>query len=399
MLVAVMGLGAWTVIRAQALTSDTLSSVAEARQYAASAVELARWWIAQDPNWRKNRVNGVWCANQPIGRGRYTVQVVNLNGPLNNSETDPVIVTATGVSGQARQKVQATLAAKVAPLTCLNAAVSTGGTITLSGATIPGLNQKVASNAGVMASNADVYANVEAVGTVQGSTYYAATTMGVTARVLPSTGVFDYYLSAGTTINRGSLPIEDGSRMIKQVLLSPARNPFGGATNPQGIYIIDCQGADVDIRDCRIVGTLVLLNPGAGSLIESEVNWCPAVSGFPCLLVRGNMALNLNNGTLKESSSLNYNPPGTPYPWPSGATNTTGADAYPSQISGLVYISGNVTTAKSPTFSLLICGGTLTSQDSLCPSYDPAYYRTPPPGFRTIQMVVAPNGLKQVVDP
>ena len=399
MLVTVIGLGTWAVVRAQALTSDTLSDVAEARQCAVSAVELARLWIAQDPNWRTNRANGVWAADQPLGQGKYTLEVVNPSGPLNNSETDPVTVTATGVRGRARQKVQVTLAPRVTPLTCLNAAVSSGGSIVLSAATLSGLNQTVASNAGVTAILAKVYANVEASGTILGLTYYGTTKAGVPARALPNAGVFDYYLARGTAIAITSLPLASGFRKITQVVLSPACNPFGGATNAQGIYVIDCLGNNVDVVDCRIVGTLVLLNPGGGSLVQDSVNWCPAVSGFPCLLVKGAMSLKYKNAALAEGGSLNYNPPGTPYPWPSGASNTTFTDTYPSRISGLVYISGNVTTATYPTLGLLVCGGSLVSSNDLCLIYDPGYYRNPPPGFRTIQMVVAPGSFKQAVDP
>ena len=45
-----------------------------------------------------------------------------------------------------------------------------------------------------------------------------------------------------------------------------------GATNPEGIYVIDCQGGMIRVQYSRIVGTLVLLNPDSVSDIEDNVS-------------------------------------------------------------------------------------------------------------------------------
>ena len=49
-------------------------------------------------------------------------------------------------------------------------------------------------------------------------------------------------------------------------------------------------GSSITIKECRIVGTLVLLNTGASSIVGGYsnndcVNWTPAYSNLPCLLV------------------------------------------------------------------------------------------------------------------
>src|SRR5262249_31714447 len=54
-------------------------------------------------------------------------------------------------------------------------------------------------------------------------------------------------------------------RIIYQKALGPGNNPLGGGTNSEGIYKIDCGGQTLLIERSRIVGTLLVINPGAGS--------------------------------------------------------------------------------------------------------------------------------------
>jgi hypothetical protein len=176
------------------------------------------------------------------------------------------------------------------------------------------------------------------------------------------------------------------------VVLSPATNPFGSQTNSNGLYVIDCAGSNIIISNVRIVGTLLLLNPGSGSAVQGNLNWWPAVANYPCLLVSGSIALNYSSGTLSDSSanSANFNPVNpnaVPYPWPSGVTDNTFTTTYPSEIHGLVYVSGNVTTSNSPVLNVLTVGGAFVGQGMLTLNYDPIFYNNPPPGFYTTQMI------------
>ena len=115
------------------------------------------------------------------------------------------------------------------------------------------------------------------------------------------------------------------------------------------------------------------------------------MSNYPCLLVKGNMTLawSTGAGTLLYELDLsggvfNFNPPGTPYPYPSGTSNLTAVDSYPSVIDGLVYVSGKVIGSTSfPAVDQLIVGGTYDPvKDSVTFSYKGNYLASPPPGFR-----------------
>jgi hypothetical protein len=69
----------------------------------------------------------------------------------------------------------------------------------------------------------------------------------------------------------------------------------GAPTNAQGIYWIDCAGNKLVIERSRIVGTLLVTNPGAGSCINNgPINWTPAVAGYPALLVDADIATDAN---------------------------------------------------------------------------------------------------------
>ena len=75
-------------------------------------------------------------------------------------------------------------------------------------------------------------------------------------------------------------------RFIYRKVLSPSVNPFSGGTNAEGIYWINCNGNRLTIERSRIHGTLLVVNPGAGSSIaHGPISWAPAVAGYPALLV------------------------------------------------------------------------------------------------------------------
>jgi len=110
----------------------------------------------------------------------------------------------------------------------------------------------------------------------------------VAARKLPSDTAFDYYLARGTFIDVASLPTSNGAKRIGEAVLGPGVNPYGLA-NPEGIYVLDCKNQKLTISDSRILGTLVILEPGTDSSIADLVSIAPAISNYPSLLVRGNI--------------------------------------------------------------------------------------------------------------
>ena len=402
MIVASLGMGGLLVVRAQTRNIDSYARTAAAREYALSAIELGLQEIASNLYWRaihKNDVGGIWYNDKTIGVGTYSLKVVNPSGPLDNSPFDPVVLTATGKvnNGIELQQVEVTLVPQTTPFTCLQTAETASLTLGLGTTTFQAFNQIIATNASMttQGSGPKVWAHVQAVGTIPANTFYQEKTQLSPARTMPDPAtVFDYYVSKGTAISYSSIP----AGVMTSVLLSPMSNPYG-ATNPQGIYVIDCAGSNIFIQKCRIVGTLVLLNtPAAATSTLSTQNYlAPAVPNYPALMVKG--GFNFQPASTSFTEPVNFNPPGTPYPYPSGVTNNTATDIYPNRIDGLIYVNGNLITQGVCTVGQVIVDGTISHQNgTVTLTTNPLYFNNPPPGFCSIKMVPSSGSWMQTTN-
>lgn len=402
LLVSIIGTGAILATRVQSRASAQTTDYESARLYARSAIELGTY-LANQANFRTTYSNGTWVANQPIGDGTLTIQGVDPNGPLNTLDTDPVNLTGYGYKGLSVHKSQATLIAKPVALNCLGGCATFGGGVSLggllSGPTVD-CDQPLSTNGGFTALTSVIngpiqYAGLLSLNLLTGGSY---TTKSISALTLPAGTVFDYYKAHGTSIPLSSLPTANGNYCVQNCLLSPASNPFGGGINAQGIYVIDggSLGASFQVTNCRIVGTLVLLNAAGSTQVSGAVNLAPAISNYPCLMVQSqlgaNFTLQYDTAVLSENScAVNFNPSTTPY---NGVSNTTTTDTYPSVINGLIYCSGNLVTASkhSTVKGVIVCGGSLSSSSgTLDMTYDSTYANNPPPGFyqTPVKMVVS----------
>ena len=198
-------------------------------------------------------------------------------------------------------------------------------------------------------------------------------------------------------------------RVIHREVLSPTNNPYGaGNTNAEGIYVIDCGGKPIVVKDCRIVGTLVLIDQKeSDSRIRGSINWEPAVfsddpsvPNLPILLSDKELRFDTSAVDLNEKLiNINFNPPGVPY---SGSTDSDKTDRYPSILKGIVYTKKKVFVESD--FRI---DGVLVGHDNLeftgasvNATYEPVYYwYNAPPGFQDdpIMEIVA-GSFRRVVD-
>lgn len=199
---------------------------------------------------------------------------------------------------------------------------------------------------------------------------------------------------------------ESNARFIYQKVLSKDVNPLydGAPLNAAGIYWIDCAGQKLVIERSRIIGTLLLLNPGPGSQIAyGPYDWSPSAPGYPALLVSGDFTI---SGTLASDTQLqegqngvNYNPPGAPDS--SGNTDNDDepheyTDNYDSQLRGLVGISGNLTYQYNPPIRGQVVGPTVPAPPASF-VYTPESLLSPPPGFYHYRYERRPASMKKVV--
>jgi len=404
MIVTVIGLSAITVTRIQRRSFEGTHDASIARDYAQSAIDIAMLKIKQDANWRTTYTHDTWVADQTIGRGTFRWKLVDqVDTDLNNDSTHPARLVAWGMCGNTTQKVSVYLEPFGSALTCLEVSLHANSNILFTNGTLTSSQIISANNTVDAAGGTAVTSDVEAVTVITGAgTYTGTQTTGITPRTMPASTVFDYYIANGTRINIADILLNGSFRQIKKIVLSPATNPYGaGQTNPQGIYVIDCMGVDIQLMDSRIVGTLVLLNTGLNSKVVNSVNWEPAVANYPLLLVQGNMGFEFTASAVLDETSppaTNFNPPGTPY---NGVEDSDTVDTYPSMINGLVYVSGNVTSANDPAFDgVVVAGGAITvTGGTFTLTYQSTFFTNPPPGFTAGNDVrIVPGSWKQEVD-
>jgi hypothetical protein len=409
LIVAVLCLSALLLTRLGSSAASTTTDWQRARLLASSALEHALLEItaaieaggAASVDWRSGYTDGETAADVALGGGRFDWHLTDATGDgiLTDDPLEPLLLVARGHAGGACYTLS--LGLESGPdldrgLGCLESGLHASA-IALEGGVLFS-DHRVSSNGDVVAAAAEVHAAVEAVGPITGGTFHGPTAPAQPARSMPADSLFAPYLERGTPIDVTALPTFGSSvRYLTRVVLSPASNPFG-PVNPQGIYVIDCAHQEIHVHWSRIVGTLVLIDPGPGSTVDRQINWEPASPDAPALLVRGNMAFEFTNDALDERNAgegqvANFNPPGTPR---RGRTDegaikkgetfnpTVHDDLYPSVIAGLVYVSGNVEVRDhQPTFEgVLVAGGTFTLRH---PAHLRLVYRDlrarPPQGF------------------
>jgi len=413
MIVTCIGITALLVSRVRHHSVSNTSDTIQARYGAQSGIDRALFAIEQDRNWRQTYTNGVWFTDVPVGNGMFTVEAIDpLDSDLfdddatrtkrNRGGFDPVVLTATGVQGKARHKMQVRIQPQIGPaLNCLEVVLASSNDIEFKYSSVLLCNQIIASNADVVAASTSVNADVEAVDNISGSSYNGSVTMGVPPREMPRNGTYlEYYLYNGTYINVDDLPRAGGDPKLEKVVLSPNSNPYG-LTNPQGIYVINCKSKNLRIRRCRIVGTILLLAPGRDTRVETMNHWEPAVTNYPALLVDGTIKFLPDSNALSESNEgVNFNPPGTPY---QGDEDIDQDDQYPSLIKGIIATTRDINYHPDETTieGVIVCGHKFRLKDNatLNLKYDSAIKDNPPPGFRHRPVIkTVPGSWKQVVN-
>jgi hypothetical protein len=392
LLVTILGLGSLAAVRIQMRSTRLVRDSAEARAYAVSAIELGLLQIKQNPNWRTAWPNGTWLDNKELGAGRFTLQGTDpQDGSLSDSAYEPVVLTGIGTKGTARQKAQVTLVAIVKPLAALNTCLCASDLLMVgSGNRIIAIGAPVATNGGLI-SLGTIDGDAEAQSILLAGTVTGTRTVPGTSRPMPDAGVFTDYISKATSVPYAAT--------IQNVVLAPGCNPLG-PTDPNGLYVINTNGGDLTLKNCRIYGTLIIRAAGHTVTVDDAVFMQNYRSDAPVLMVEGNLIIKPNSvtGVLSESAcNTNFNPIGAPY---NGVSNSNKTDQYPDEIRGLVHVKGTLTLQQTARIvGVVICEGTVSCTDTNTLVYDPSLYANPPAGYTYVDgMKVSPGTWKQVVD-
>lgn len=401
MIVAIIGMGALSIVRSQRLTVTMQVDTVKARLYAQSAVEWGAQIIALDSNWRANHTSGVWYSGQPLGDGTITLEGIDADGDLANRPTDALTLKATATRGAATQIVQATLTASGPPLDALGMALHTVGQLHVSGTHTLTVTGAPASTNGTaqIDSGGIISGDLQCLAAINSGTVTGTTTILAPSKAMPSSGVASMYAALGTAISPGGT--------MTKVVLTPANNPYG-SNNADGVYVISTS-SNLLIKGVRIEGTLVIICPGKVVTIDTAVLFHNYRADYPALIVDGDVVLQYDsvNTSLKESDwNTSFNPSGAAYPYPNGSSNGNTNDTYPNEIQGLVHCRGAITLQSTARVrGAVICESSAGTNAVFCNGtneivYDPTLFTAPPMGYmKSVSMSIQSGSWRQVVLP
>lgn len=358
-LVTTITLGGLLLNRAQRQAYQSQEDVRRARMAAASALEASTQVLS--PTFAGRSVIGI-TDRLPVAVDGVAIEygiVDPIDANLTNDITQPVDVTVEARIGAARQLLAGTLTPRLVPIGMASYAIAASQGVKFYTTTVDARGG-VYAGSGVESVGARVAAPVFSPGNMTGDTYLS------TRRTVARASGFDaddlaHLIDSATTISYNAL--SDGD--IDRALLSPSINPFGAATNPKGVYLIDCGGESLSIRDTRILGTLIVLNAGSESEWTGSNNIASFDPNLPAIVWIGDLEVSTSAADLTETGGgVSLNPPGAPY---LGQTDTDMLDKFPSLITGTALVVGNmeVIGALSVDGRLMVMGTIIANNATL----------------------------------
>jgi len=363
-----MVLGLSALIRQARRTSRTNTDIDRARIYAELGIRHALHFTYDVTNWRQILSNGKWLENVTVDQASYSLTGTDpLDGILQNNTEDPVDLTCSAALHGLSRTIE--VRAQCAPSQLLAYALAAGDGVTIDGHVR--INGDVFSNASISKLGLDtwIFGNAEAVGTISHTSNISGTISPGTEpkAMLDNQTILSYYQSRANPINYQPL--------IENVLLSPTSNPFG-ARSPDGLYKIDCANQKIVIKNCRIVGTLVLIKPKSDSQIEAAINWRPAQPDYPALIIDGDFTIQPQQDLDEDTLNRDFNLPGED---DYGDID----EVLPNRIQGAVYVNGRLTLDKYAKITgPVIVAGDVQLRDYAAVTADLNCYDNPPKCFR-----------------
>lgn len=375
--VAAMLVGGALALRVRRAESAGMIEPGRARLAASSGLEIAAQRVMQDDGWRRG-LGESWFSVE-VGGAQVRVDVTGPGGLALDSD-QPATLWSTAVLGGSTQVFASETTLTERTPDALDNAVMAGDALTLVADMT--VNATTACNGTTTVLLARLHGNLET-NVIVGNQVSGTVTTGVTHEMPDPAALVDAYIAIGTPILYATIP----SGTISGKVFSPSHNPYGVSVNGQGVYVIDCGGRAITITASRIVGTLVILDPGFGSKFTGPMLVAPAVSGLASIVVRGNMIFDVEStDTLMESKlGTNFNPVGAPY---AGVSDADTADSYAPGFQGILYASGNLsldaamtsTTPRGYTGAIM-AGGAIAINNLTQVGWDSTLATDPPLGF------------------
>ncbi|MBI4580994.1 MAG: hypothetical protein HY718_14905 [Planctomycetes bacterium] len=388
LLISVIGLTSLTLVRVQYKVEQSGMDAIHAQMYARSGVELALSTSYVDSSWRANYASYTALMPLAFDKGTCSIAISEADGSALDTATDnPVLLTGVGTVGSAASPhavYKWSVSAHQPAMEFLRTALHAAGSITVSGGTITAEDGPLSTNQ-TLTNLGTINGDVEAKVLLNAGSISGSITVNAPAKSMPSSTALDFYRSRATTLPAASI----GST-LQWVVLSPQSNPYGSA-NADGLYYIK-PGGNLTIKNCRIVGTLVVeLFSGRTLTLDQGLLWQTARADYPALVLSGSCDIQMEP-TLYESNLLSFNPPGTPY---RGQSDTDKVDSYPSSIGGLIHVIGSTSSVlvqdSSQIVGCLVAEGPVELRNTPKLTADLDFLVDPPQRYRSSWLVLDPG--------
>lgn len=277
LVVTLMGIASVSILRVEDSAADERADARKARTHAGGAIELGVEQMSQSDEWfGRDGVSGWWFEGVSFASGDLSMHA-SVSEESDGAKL--VRVTGRGRVGDASQLAEAWFLAREQGVSSLSAAVYAGEDIIFDQAQFRSDGQ-VRSGGDIDADSAQVNAGVGAAGQISGATYLGETRSGAGKLTLPPSTTVQAWADTGTQIPYEQIP----SGTIDGVYMGREFNPYTGEEDPRGVYVVECEGQDLVIRDSWIRGTLVILD-ARRVVVDQSVRWEPDQSGGPIMLV------------------------------------------------------------------------------------------------------------------
>lgn len=374
-IVMILGLSGLTAVRIKTRIARSEGQIRQARIFAHSAVQLGLFHIQRDADWRNTFSNDTWIPSIYEGHKLSWKIVDEQDGNLADDPTEPVRVHGKGVRGSTVQLLSVVLeVTKPDPIEPLRTAVHSDAELHVKRDASLTVTGAPASSNGKFQNDGMVLGSVEATHQAGGGIVTDIMTISALTKDMPDVAVFNDYRSRATEIPHAG--------HIDRQVLTPKLNEYVlGRLNADGVYYINTDGRDLQIKNARIHGTLVV-DAGAGKVIlKQHLNMRNFRSDYPVLIVLGAVEINIEGGALDEVTyAHNFNPIGAPY---QGHSDSDQFDRYASEIRGLVHATGNISFPGSSSKVV----GTVIAQGDVAVSGNPQIHHNldlvvhPPKGY------------------
>ncbi len=393
-LVVTMSLLGLELARRDMFSGAVIRDSVDARLAAESGIDYAMAYMHQN-NWRGSVGDGIIAKAVPLGGAAFSARLTDRSGDITIPSFDVISIAAVGNSGNSTVRVEARAQAAAVIPEHFDNVLCAQSSIKFESCTVVGTGT-IRTGGGALATLASITQPVNVGTTALGVTYNGGTSVSSGAlSTFDLASVLAHYRGIGTPVSLAQL----SAGQIANQVVSQDVTPWG-VTNAYGVYVIDCQGRAIKVKDSRIIATLVFINASAGVEVSKSVQWVPGLSTYPAIICDGSLALLPDAADLSEPTiKVNFNPVGAAGTDRIGPTDIDKLDVYTSGIKGLV-LGKDLTLGNALRLNgVAVSTSGATVQNSVRLQYDATIKSTPPPGCTFVgEMYLLEGSMKRTLN-